>query len=92
MVWDHWVVWNIPAEREGVPEGWSPDAPEGDNDYGERGYGGPNSPDREHTYGFTLYALDAELDLPAGANKDDLEAAVEGHLLASAELRGRYAP
>jgi Raf kinase inhibitor-like YbhB/YbcL family protein len=91
-VWDHWVVWNLDPGTTEIPEGWGGDAVEGRNDYGERGYGGPNPPDREHTYRFILYALDATLDLDAGATKDDLEAAMEGHVLAEAELTGTYAP
>ncbi|MFC7019068.1 MULTISPECIES: YbhB/YbcL family Raf kinase inhibitor-like protein [Haloarcula] len=90
-VWDHWVVWNVPAERTHVPEDWSPDeAVEGQNDYGEVGWGGPNPPDREHTYRFIVYALDTTLDLPAGASKDDVYDAASGHTLAKGELTGTY--
>ncbi|MFB6077014.1 MAG: YbhB/YbcL family Raf kinase inhibitor-like protein, partial [Candidatus Nanohaloarchaea archaeon] len=75
-VWDHWVVWNLPANTTEIPEDASFDtADEGVNDFGEQGYGGPNPPDQEHTYVFTLYALDTELDLDPGASKADLEAA-----------------
>lgn len=94
-VWDHWVVWNVDPGREHIPEDWSPEfegAVEGQNDYGERGYGGPNPPDRPHTYRFRLYALDTELDLPAGSTKADLEDAMAGHVLAEAELDGTFAP
>ncbi|MFB6161666.1 MAG: YbhB/YbcL family Raf kinase inhibitor-like protein [Haloferacaceae archaeon] len=94
-VWDHWVVWNVPPDATEIPAGWSPasvGASEGQNDYGEPGYGGPNPPDGEHTYRFELYALDADLDLPASADADDLRAAAEGHVLDEALLRGTYAP
>jgi hypothetical protein len=92
-VWDHWVVWNVPPDVEEIPEGWSvAGATEGRNDYGESGYGGPNPPDREHTYRFRLYALDEPLSLSASATKADLRAAMEGHVLAEAELTGTYAP
>ncbi|MFC4541556.1 YbhB/YbcL family Raf kinase inhibitor-like protein [Halosolutus amylolyticus] len=92
-VWDHWVVWNVPPERTEIPEDWSPDdADEGTNDYGEPGYGGPNPPDREHTYVFTLYALDTTLDLGADTDADALESAIEGHVIDEATLEGTYAP
>lgn len=92
-VWDHWVVWNVPPDRTEIPEGWSPaDAVEGTNDFGETGYDGPNPPDKEHTYRFKLSALDTTLDLQAGATKDDLGRAMEGHVLAQTQLEGTYAP
>ncbi|MFB6093826.1 MAG: YbhB/YbcL family Raf kinase inhibitor-like protein [Halanaeroarchaeum sp.] len=92
-VWDHWVVWNVPAETEAVPEDWdATDATEGRTDYGETGYGGPNPPDGRHTYRFRLYALDVTLDLPPNATTADLEDAMDGHVLAEAHLEGTYAP
>lgn len=92
-VWDHWVIWNLAPDTSTIGEGRTPDgAREGRNDFDEVGYGGPKPPDREHTYRFRLYALDAELDLESGATKADLEAAMEGHVLAEAELTGTYAP
>ncbi|MDG5774856.1 YbhB/YbcL family Raf kinase inhibitor-like protein [Haloarculaceae archaeon H-GB2-1] len=93
-VWDHWIVWNIDPETTEIPEGWTPgdDAVEGRNDYGETGYGGPNPPDREHTYRFLLYALDATLDLGTNASKDDLYDAAEGHVVGKARFEGTYAP
>jgi Raf kinase inhibitor-like YbhB/YbcL family protein len=93
-VWDHWVVWNVPPDAE-LPEGWDPEADgasEGTNDFGERGYGGPAPPDREHTYRFRLFALDTTLDLPASADKEDLKVAMSGHVIAEAKLEGTYAP
>ena len=92
-VWDHWVVWNVPPDTTEIPEAWGADAAtEGRNDYGTRGYGGPNPPDREHTYRFRLYALDDRLALDVGATTDDLERAIEGHVIAGARLEGTYAP
>ncbi|MFB6294929.1 MAG: YbhB/YbcL family Raf kinase inhibitor-like protein, partial [Candidatus Nanohaloarchaea archaeon] len=64
----------------------------GVNDYGEPGYGGPNPPDQEHTYVFTLYALDTEIDLGPGATKEELEQAIDGHVIEKDVLRGTYAP
>jgi Raf kinase inhibitor-like YbhB/YbcL family protein len=93
-VWDHWVVWNVPPDAE-LPEGWDPEADgatEGTNDFGERGYGGPAPPDREHTYRVRLFALDTTLDLPASADKEDLKVAMSGHVIAEAKLEGTYAP
>jgi len=92
-VWDHWVVWNVPAGRTEIPEDWSPvDAVEGRNDYDDHGYDGPNPPDGTHTYRFRLFALDTSLDLPADTDADALVAAIEGHVLATADLSGTYAP
>jgi Raf kinase inhibitor-like YbhB/YbcL family protein len=90
-VWTHWLVWNIPPDTRSIPEGAAPPgAMEGQNDYGETGWGGPNPPDREHTYRFLLYALDTELDLPADATKDDLYDAASGHMVGKSELSGTY--
>lgn len=92
-VWDHWVVWNIPADIGEVPRDWSTSgAAEGLNDYGSRGYGGPNPPDREHTYEFTLYALDQRLDLSPDTTADALREAMENRVLEKAELRGTFTP
>jgi phosphatidylethanolamine-binding protein (PEBP) family uncharacterized protein len=49
-------------------------------------------PDREHTYHFRLYALDTELDLPANASRDEVEDAMDGHVIAATELTGVFAP
>jgi len=92
-IWDHWVVWNVDPSRGELPAGWRPtDATEGDNDFGESGWGGPQPPDGEHTYRFLLYALDEELDLDPGASKDDFYDAAEGRVLEKDELHGTYAP
>lgn len=92
-VWDHWIVWNIDPEVRKIPEGEVPKgAEEGMNDYGEQGYGGPNPPDREHTYRFKLYALDTKLDLSSSATKMDVEEQMKGHVLDETTLTGTYAP
>ncbi|MFB6185210.1 MAG: YbhB/YbcL family Raf kinase inhibitor-like protein [Haloarculaceae archaeon] len=93
-IWDHWVVWNVAPDVGEIPENWSPpsEVGQGRNDYGESGYGGPNPPDREHTYRFLLYALDTTLSLDANATKDDVYDAAEGHVVAKANLEGTYAP
>jgi len=92
-IWDHWLVWNIPAHTETIEEdSVPPNAVEGLNDYGEQGYGGPNPPDREHTYRFTLYALDTELDLDEDTDKDGLRSAMEDHILGRTGLTGTFRP
>jgi len=90
-VWDHWLCWSIPPDTERIPAGSTPEgAVEGQNDYGETGWGGPNPPDREHSYRFLLYALDTDLDLGPDATKDDLYDAASGHMVGKAELTGTY--
>ncbi|WP_435345984.1 YbhB/YbcL family Raf kinase inhibitor-like protein [Haloarchaeobius sp. HRN-SO-5] len=90
-VWDHWVVWNVPPDTRRIPEGWdAAGATEGTNDFGERGYGGPNPPDREHRYRFKLFALDTTLDLSGDADAEALGEAMDGHVLAQTQLDGTY--
>ncbi|WP_276272005.1 YbhB/YbcL family Raf kinase inhibitor-like protein [Haloarcula litorea] len=92
-VWDHWLLWNIPPDVGELSAGTTPEgAVEGQNDFGETGWGGPNPPDSEHTYRFLLYALDTTLGLDPSATKDDLYDAAEGHLLGKAKLTGTFAP
>jgi hypothetical protein len=93
----HWVIYDLPAEtrdlNEGVPEiGRLPDgALQGRNDFGEFGYGGPcPPPGSPHHYIFTLYALDTKLNLPAGDKRAQVEAAMQGHILASCRLVGLF--
>jgi Raf kinase inhibitor-like YbhB/YbcL family protein len=102
--WVHWVIYNIPAAtfslKESVPPAAQPFGSaqgrpfsgirQGINDFRKTGYGGPSPPSGTHHYVFTLYALDAELALPAGATKPQLLAAVKGHVLAEAKLIGTY--
>jgi len=89
--WVHWVVWNIdPATREisaaTVPKG----ALQGINDFKKKAYGGPCPPSGTHRYFFKLYALNALLTLSPGSTKEDLEKAMKDHVLARAELVGRF--
>jgi len=91
--WDHWIVFNIPVDTTEFPEDIRllPDGTkEGNNSWNRTGYGGPCPPDREHRYMFKLYALDTVLELDDGASKSELEAVMKGHILAQAELIGRY--
>ena len=87
---DHWLVWNIPADTEEIAEGEQPEGVPGRNNFGNLEYGGPCPPSGTHTYRFKLYALDTRLDLDQGASKEDLEAAMEGHIVADTMLRGDY--
>lgn len=90
-VWDHLVVWNIPPDTDEIPHVWDPDtAEEGMNDSGEPGYGGPNPPDREQTCEFRLYALGSMVDISPEADADELEAAIEDHVIEEAVLEGTY--
>lgn len=91
-VWDHWVVFNIPVTTTSIPEAWTPTGVRGKGTRGFLDYSGPRPPDREHRYFFRLYALDVMLDLPEGSTKHEVADAMHGHILASAELIGRFAP
>jgi len=96
--WVHWVLYNLPAAgTRALPEGLPaldqlPDgALQGRNDFGKIGYGGPcPPPGSPHHYVFTLYALDAKLNLPVGATRAQVEAAMQGHILASGRLVGMF--
>ncbi len=87
----HWVAFNLPAESRGLDEGVSPGGVEGKNDFGKSGYGGPAPPrGKPHRYYFKLHALDQRLDLKANATREQLVAAMKGHVLAEADLMGTY--
>jgi Raf kinase inhibitor-like YbhB/YbcL family protein len=89
--WVHWVVFNIPAIAPGLPEAAElpAGAADGINDWKRTGYGGPCPPIGRHRYFFKLYALDTALELTR-PSKAQLEQAIEGHVLAQAELVGTY--
>lgn len=90
-MWVHWVHFNIPAAKTiTIEEDSTPAGISGKNTGGALGYEGPCPPDREHRYFFKAYALDTLLTLPQGTTKEHLEKAMSGHILASAELMGRY--
>jgi Raf kinase inhibitor-like YbhB/YbcL family protein len=89
-MWDHWVVFNIPASMRDIKEGNEPDGIHGIGTGGNMNYFGPCPPDREHRYFFKLYALDTELDLPEKATKQQLEKAMENHIIEKTELMGKY--
>jgi Raf kinase inhibitor-like YbhB/YbcL family protein len=94
-VYVHWVVCNIPANaaaleenasKKGLPKG----AVQGKNDWGKAEFGGPCPPIGRHRYFHKLYALDTELTGLSAPTKIDVERAMKGHVVASAELMGTY--
>ncbi|MHB8777444.1 MAG: YbhB/YbcL family Raf kinase inhibitor-like protein [Anaerolineales bacterium] len=94
--WVHWVLFNIPASTRDLKESTSTDPQlsdgslQGKTSAGSNGYHGPCPPSGIHRYFFKLYALDTMLDLSSAADKKDLLAAMEGHILANAELTGTF--
>ena len=86
-VWVHWLVCNISSEIGNVKFGIN-----GKTDFGETDYGGPAPPNGRHTYIFKAYALDTKLDLVKGYSKQELEEAIQSHILAEAKLTGTFTP
>jgi Raf kinase inhibitor-like YbhB/YbcL family protein len=92
----HWVLYDIPSDKRELPENIPkqeqlPDGSrQGKNDYDRIGYVGPCPPRGIHHYVFTLYALGTKLNLPPGASKKQAVKAMNGHVLASGELVGRF--
>ncbi len=87
-LWVHWVVFDIPVtdriEENSVP------GKQGVNTAGNKIYHGPYPPSGTHRYFFKAYALDTVLNLNEGITKAVLEKAMQGHILAKAELIGLY--
>jgi len=90
-VWDHWIVFNIPADVKSISENEEPAGIHGIGTSGNLKYHGPCPSDGKHRYFFKLYALDAELNLPEGSAKKEVEKAMENHILDKAEIIGLYA-
>jgi len=88
-IWLHWTAWNIPADKKRIEEGEVVGV-EGTTDFRETGYNGPNPPDGDHKLVFTLYALDRELELEEGASREELEEAMEGHIVEKSKLKGIF--
>jgi len=99
----HWVAYNIPASATGLPEDMTKDAMvtgvdgldgmiNGLNGTRRTGYFGPRPPvnGHLHAYHFRVYAIDADLDLAEGLNRDELLAEIDGHVLATGMLMGHY--
>jgi len=95
--WTHWLIWNIPGKSRGLAENvlkmdtLADGTRQGRNDFRRIGYGGPcPPPGKPHRYFFRLHALDSVLDLKAGVSRAELELAMKGHVLAQAEVMGKY--
>jgi Raf kinase inhibitor-like YbhB/YbcL family protein len=95
--WVHWVIYNLAPTTAELPEMVAPTeqlpggAKQGLNDFRRVGYGGPcPPPGRPHRYFFKLYALDTALALRSRATKADLVRAMDGHILAEAQLMGTF--
>jgi len=95
--WVHWLIWNFPPSDSSM----SADTPrlrnfddggrQGRNSFRKIGYNGPcPPPGQTHSYFFRIYALDQKLDLPAGADRVQLDAAMKGHILAQSEYMGTF--
>jgi len=95
MTWVHWVLYNLAPQTTGLAQGISPHALpagtlQGKNDWKRTGYGGPCPPIGRHRYFHKLYALDTVLPDLGEPTKDQLLRAMQGHVLAEAELVGTY--
>jgi|SRR5271155_171860 len=95
----HWVIFNIPAATDQLPEGVQnqgtldqPDgALQGNNSFGQVGYGGPSPPPGPaHHYHFAIYALDTTMNSDPGCSADDLKQEMQGHILGQTEFVARY--
>lgn len=94
--WVHWVIYNLPPATRQIPEGVPADERlpdgtiQGKTDFGRTGYGGPCPPSGTHRYFFRLFALDTALSLPPASTAKQLKKAMQGHILAEAEVMGTY--
>jgi hypothetical protein len=95
-IWVHWVIFDLPANVNSLPEKVSRQeeiaglGKNGKNTSGRYGYDGPCPPGGTHRYYFKLFALDTMLNLKAGLTKEDLLKAMKGHVLAETQLMGKY--
>jgi Raf kinase inhibitor-like YbhB/YbcL family protein len=88
----HWVVFDINPRSTAFHEAeHRKDVRFGKNSYGRAAYAGPKPPDGEHRYFFRAYALDTRLNLPNSSTRAEIEHEMNGHVLAQAEMMGRYA-
>jgi Raf kinase inhibitor-like YbhB/YbcL family protein len=93
--WVHWVLYDLPHDSTGLPQSVAAaqlptGSREGLNDWKKTGYGAPCPPTGRHRYVFTLYALDRALPDLQRPDKAQLLKAMEGHVLAKAQLIGTY--
>jgi Raf kinase inhibitor-like YbhB/YbcL family protein len=94
-VYVHWVLYDLPTsitsiDENGEARAVTAGARQGKNDWSRTGYGGPCPPIGRHRYFFKLYALDTLLGDLGTPTKKGLEKAMQGHVLANAELMGTY--
>ena len=89
--WLHWLVYNIPPQTTSIAQNSLPDqATQGTNDFDTTRYQGPCPPLGQHRYNFKLYALDQATSFPPGSTRQAIESAIDGHVIATAELIGIY--
>jgi len=89
---NHWLLFNMDSKIRDIKEDSVPVmATQGRNDYGEIEYDGPEPPSGEHRYFFKAFALDTVLPLARGSTRDALDREMNGHVLESATLIGKYA-
>ncbi len=94
----HWIVYNIPPDKKDLIANMPAQnetehgVRQGKNDFGKTGYGGPCPPagDKPHRYVFTLYALDQPPELASGASKEAFKDAIKQHVLATAQVTGKF--
>lgn len=95
--WVHWLLYNLPAESEGLEENISNKKlnslkiKQGKNDFGQLSYGGPcPPPGPAHKYLFKLYALNKKITIKEGATKSEIIDQIQGHIISEAKLVGFY--
>jgi len=95
MIWCHWLLYNIPPQTDHLAESMKvdelpPGTLQGKNDWKRTGYGGPCPPIGRHRYFFKLYALDTLLPDLHSPTREQLEQALQGHIIEQTELIGFY--
>lgn len=89
--WVHWVLYDLPADVNGLHEGDRDIGVDGVNSWNNLGYGGPCPPPGDpHRYYFKLYILDTELYLQTGATKAEIEKVMQDHIMAEGQMMGKY--
>ena len=87
----HWLLWNIPPGTTHIASASTPaGTTTGSNDFGTTTYRGPQPPSGTHRYHFHVFALDRQLDLPAGSDRKTFDKAIKDHVIASATLEGTF--
>lgn len=95
--WTHWILYDMPPTINFIPKGFPPikklanAEKHGLNDFAKLGYAGPCPPlGEEHRYYFRVYAVDKMFGFDASKSREEIDQAIEGHVLAKGELMGRY--